>query len=210
MRRPRPTKIVALSIVAVALVTGWWWARDTATVASSDQTPALKISPSQPRRALTVSSAPSLPSNPSEPSAPPSEQRGTRIVRKLPAPRTLEPNDKETTAWIRKAQADLWNDLRKFTKDVNLTDEQWRQFERDLLELGAMDAHGWYVEQDWSGSGVLELTEELDAELTRRTATYMTKQQLRTLDWRHGGLVTRVRHAHYLPTGVELVSDPEY
>jgi hypothetical protein len=55
---------------------------------------------------------------------------------------------------------------------------------------------------------VLELTKELDAELERRTATYMTEEQLRTLDWRFGALVTRVRHLYYLPRTVELVPGP--
>jgi hypothetical protein len=90
--------------------------------------------PSEPSGA-TGSSESSAPSGPSEPAY-------DRIVPKLPEPRTLEPDDKETTPWIRKGQGELWNDLRKFANDVKLTDEQWKRFERDLLELGAMNAHG--------------------------------------------------------------------
>jgi hypothetical protein len=118
--------------------------------------------------------------------------------------RTLEPTE-EHLPEIRKAQEVLWQQLRTFASDVKLSDAQWEQFERDLSELGAMDAVAFYGQalRTRDFEGVVELSEELELELEQRAATYMTKKQLDTLRFRFGDLVTRVRQLHYVPRTLE-------
>lgn len=160
-------------VVALGLVIGFWWTRDT-----------------------TAPKAPEI----AKPK--PTLDTRTTLTKRFsglhPTPvKTLEPV--ETDPEIRPQQDALWRDLRAFAKDTKLTDEQWEQFQRDLSELAATESAAWAQGLRTDLNGIIELSDELEAELLQRCAAYMTRDQLLELRFRFLGLVTRVRQLHYLP-----------
>jgi hypothetical protein len=160
-------------VVVLGLVIGLWWTRDT-------------TAPKEPEIAKPK---PTL-----ETRAPLS----TRFPRLRPTEvKSLEPT--ETDPEIRPQQEALWRDLRAFAKDTKLTDEQWERFQRDLSELAATESAAWAQGLRTDFNGIIELSDELEAELLQRCAAYMTKDQLLELRFRFLGVVTRVRQLHYLP-----------
>jgi hypothetical protein len=170
--------VVVVVVVALGLVIGFWWTRDTTAPkapAIAKPKPTLETRASETRARLTTR-FPGL--------------RPTQV-------KTLEPV--ETDPEIRPQQEALWRELLAFAKDTKLTDEQWERLQRDLSELAATESAAWAQGLRTDFNGIIELSDELEAELLQRCAAYMTRDQLLELRFRFLGVVTRVRQLHYLP-----------
>jgi hypothetical protein len=121
---------------------------------------------------------------------------------------TLEPTEADPNR--RKAQERLWQDLRTFASDVELTDAQWDQFARDLSDLAEIEATAYgRAIKTGSTDGVIDLSDELGHELEARCAAYMTPKQVSVLRFRfsHGVLVTRVRQLHFVSIMARALQD---
>lgn len=169
-------KALCISLVAaLGLAIGLWWTRGTAPVTET------RTAPVTERR------------TPSTPLARIPALRPTIPIK------TLEPTS--TDPEKRPHQEALWRDLRSFATEKKLTDAQWERFQRDLSELAAIESAAWAQGVRTDGfDGIVELSEELEAELLARCAAYMTRDQIAGLRFRFLDLVTRVRRLHYVPT----------
>ena len=186
-------KTLGLSIVvALGLVLGLWWTRE-----ASVSRPAVDQAaepPPRARRAIGPSNA---------------AMRPLVELAKRERP-TLEPIEVDPKR--RKAQEALWQELRGFASEAELTDAQWDRFERDLSELAEIEATAWAKALKAENfEGVIELSQELGHELEVRAAAYMTKKQQSILRFRlnAGGVVTRVRQLHFVPFMTRLLLEPE-
>lgn len=116
---------------------------------------------------------------------------------------TLEPTDADPKR--REAQEQLWQYLRVFATEAELTDTQWDRFVRDLSELAAIESAAW---DDSIRAGkfgdISRLNDELGYELEERISAYMTDQQLRVFRFRiiADGVVTQVRALHFVPSSI--------
>jgi hypothetical protein len=186
-------------VVALGLVIGWWWTRDASREngtehTTTNQSQTTQASP-QSRRAP---SGPSVETGSGAQSSTPPVLAGPVQER-----RTLEPREGDSPE-IRKLQESMWKELRKFASDVQLTDAQWDQFERDLMDLGGTYAVAYYgAAKSGDFEGVRGLDDDLERELEQRTAAYMNPKQLARLRNRHTSLVTRVRQLYFLPKGMD-------
>jgi hypothetical protein len=109
----------------------------------------------------------------------------------------------------RQAQAALWDKLREYARDVELTDAQWDQFVRDLTDLAEEDfaSRDSALVAKSSPADVAKKSMALEEELFVRCAAFMTDKQLRALKFRFLGLVTQARHVAIAQTS-EAFHDP--
>lgn len=110
----------------------------------------------------------------------------------------------------REKQAALWEKLRAYARDVQLTDAQWDQFVRELTELAEEDKTSWDsgLVARTPPAEVVKHSSELEEELFVRCAEFMTDKQVRTLKFRFLGLVMQARH-FAVPQISEAVHVPE-
>lgn len=193
--------LILLVTVAVGIVVGLLSTRQPSRKS------AVKSGPSAP-----VESSVTAPSQPQLPAAPPpaqSDDKGGSNGSNLAHPVYAVPSVPMDFPDQREAQAALWNKLREYARDVQLTDAQWDQFVRDLTELAEED----FASRDSAlvakspPADVAKKSTALEEELFVRCAAFMTDKQVRTLKFRFLGLVMQARHVAIAQTS-EAFHDP--
>lgn len=199
-------KILILVVtLAVGVVVGLLSTRQPTRHSSATSRPSAPTSPS-----VTAPSQPQLPvARTANPPSPANDASGPSVGHPVYATPSVPMDFPDQ----REAQAALWNKLRQFASDVQLTDAQWDQFVRDLTELAEEDFASWDTQFMKDGRNpvphpeVLAHSKELEEELFVRCATFMTDKQVRTLKFRFLGLVMQARHVAVAQTS-EAFHDP--
>lgn len=192
-------KMLGLSIVvALGLAIGLWWTREApraAREAPAEQPTDRAPVGLEPLDRAPIGRAPAGSTN----ATPPSATVHPRPELSTPERLTLEPTDPDPKR--RAAQESLWQYLRTFAKEAELTDAQWDRFVRDLSELATSESAAWDDSTKVGGfEDMSNLNDELGRELEERIAAYMTDKQLRVFRFRlnAGAAVTQVRQLHFV------------